>query len=151
MLAQKELKQIGAIAKESGIPIKTIRYYEEIGLLESSGRTEGGFRLFAADVLNRLSFIKRSQGLGLSLSEIKEILSIHDQGELPCDHVKIKLQDKIAEIDHQIQQLLTLRSDLERLLGGESIASNNDEAICPIIDLAAVKASIRHIYSLPTD
>ena len=144
MLAQKELKQIGAIAKESGIPIKTIRYYEELGLLESSGRTEGGFRLFSADIINRLSFIKRSQGLGLSLSEIKEFLSIHDQGELPCTHVKVKLQDKIAEVDRQVQQLLTLRSDLEALLVGEPLISENAETICPIIELAEVKESILH-------
>jgi MerR family copper efflux transcriptional regulator len=141
MLAQEELKQIGAIAKESGIPIKTIRYYEELGLLESSGRTEGGFRLFTTDVLNRLSFIKRSQGLGLSLSEIKEFLSIHDQGELPCDHVKIKLQDKIAEVDRQIQQLLTLKSDLESLLVGEQIISENSEIICPIIEVDKAQES----------
>lgn len=56
MSDQEERKQIGVIAKESGIPIKTIRYYEELGLLESSGRTEGGFRLFTTDVFNRLSF-----------------------------------------------------------------------------------------------
>jgi MerR family copper efflux transcriptional regulator len=144
MQAQEELKQIGAIAKESGIPIKTIRYYEELGLLESSGRTEGGFRLFANNVINRLSFIKRSQSLGLSLSEIKEFLSIHDQGELPCVHVKVKLQDKIAEVDRQIQQLLTLRSDLEALLVGEPLVSENAETICPIIELAEVKESAGH-------
>ncbi|BBC26714.1 transcriptional regulator, MerR family (plasmid) [Pseudanabaena sp. ABRG5-3] len=141
MLAQEELKQIGVIAKESGIPIKTIRYYEELGLLESSGRTEGGFRLFTKDVLNRLSFIKRSQSLGLSLSEIKEFLSIHDQGELPCDHVKVKLQDKIAEVNRQIQQLLTLKSDLESLLVGEQIISKNSEIICPIIEVDKVEES----------
>ncbi|NMF60048.1 heavy metal-responsive transcriptional regulator [Pseudanabaena yagii] len=144
MQAQEELKQIGTIAKESGIPIKTIRYYEELGLLESSGRTEGGFRLFANNVINRLSFIKRSQSLGLSLSEIKEFLSIHDQGELPCVHVKVKLQDKIAEVDHQIQQLLTLRSDLEALLVGEPLVSENAETICPIIELAEVKELAGH-------
>jgi DNA-binding transcriptional MerR regulator len=148
MQAQEELKQIGAIAKESGIPIKTIRYYEELGLLESSGRTEGGFRLFTTNVINRLSFIKRSQGLGLSLSEIKEFLLIHDQGELPCVHVKVKLQDKIAEVNRQIQQLLTLRSDLEALLVGEPLISENAEIICPIIERAEVKEFTRHAGTL---
>lgn len=144
MLAQEELQQIGAIAKESGIPIKTIRYYEEIGLLKSSGRTEGGFRLFAADVLNRISFIKRSQSLGLSLSEIKEFLSIHDRGQLPCDRVKIKLQDKIAEVDRQIHQLQTLRFDLEALLIGEPLISEDVEIICPIIEITTGKEVTRH-------
>ncbi len=80
MLAQAEAKQIGVVAKESGVPIKTIRYYEELGLLKASGRTEGGFRLFNTDVLARLHFIKRAQSLGLTLAEIKEFLNVHDEG-----------------------------------------------------------------------
>ena len=70
MLVKEAPKQIGLIAKESGVPIKTIRYYEELGLLKASSRTEGGFRLFDPDVFARLHFIKRAQSLGLSLLEI---------------------------------------------------------------------------------
>ncbi|BAY80250.1 transcriptional regulator (plasmid) [Nostoc linckia NIES-25] len=57
MLVQEEPKLIGNVAKSSGVPIKTIRYYEELGLLKSSARTEGGFRLFNSDVLERLGFV----------------------------------------------------------------------------------------------
>jgi DNA-binding transcriptional MerR regulator len=92
MLAQKELKRIGSVAKDSGLPIKTIRYYDELGLLKTFGRTEGNYRLFDSDVFGRLRFIKRAQSLGLSLLEIKEFLEVHDQGDLPCDHIKVKLQ-----------------------------------------------------------
>ena len=134
MLAQKTLKQIGSVAKESGVPIKTIRYYEELGLLKSSGRTEGGFRLFNSDVFARLSFIKRAKSLGLSLSEIKEFLAVHDQGDLPCDRVKVKLNDKIDEIDRQIQQLQVLKLELVGLLSGwETIPETLEASICPII------------------
>ncbi|BAY89532.1 MULTISPECIES: heavy metal-responsive transcriptional regulator [unclassified Tolypothrix] len=135
MLAQAEGKQIGVVAKESGVPIKTIRYYEELGLLQSSGRTEGGFRLFSADVLARLHFIKRAQSLGLSLSEIKEFLNVHDSGNLPCEHIKIKLEQKVKAIDEQIQQLMILRQELSGLLSGWEIKpDNNQETICPIIE-----------------
>ncbi|MEA5575790.1 heavy metal-responsive transcriptional regulator [Anabaena sp. UHCC 0451] len=139
MLTQDSLKLIGAVAKESGVPIKTIRYYEELGLLKVSGRTEGGYRIFATDVFMRLKFIKRAQNLGLTLSEIKEFLNVHDEGELPCEHIKIKLQDKLTEIDEQIQQLLILKQDLSRLLQGwenipESQTKNQSETICPIIE-----------------
>ncbi|BAB77995.1 heavy metal-responsive transcriptional regulator [Anabaena sp. FACHB-709] len=135
MLAQTEAKQIGVVAKESGVPIKTIRYYEELGLLTSSGRTEGGFRLFNSDVLARLHFIKRAQSLGLSLSEIKEFLNVHDGGELPCEHIKIKLEDKVKAIDEQIQQLLILRQELSGLLSGWEIKPDNShKTICPIIE-----------------
>ena len=89
MLVQEQPKLIGSVAKESGVPIKTIRYYEELGLLKAVGRTEGGYRLFNSDIFARLNFIKRAQSLGLSLAEIKEFLDVHDGGDLPCDRVKI--------------------------------------------------------------
>ncbi|WP_103125754.1 heavy metal-responsive transcriptional regulator [Nostoc cycadae] len=126
---------MGNVAKSSGVPIKTIRYYEELGLLKSLARTEGGFRLFNSDVLERLHFIKRAQSLGLSLSEIKEFLNVHDGGELPCEHIKIKLEDKIKAIDEQIQQLLILRHELSGLVSGwETIPENPEKTICPIIE-----------------
>ena len=135
MLVQEKSKQIGVVAKESGVAIKTIRYYEELGLLKSSGRTEGGFRLFNTDVLARLHFIKRAQSLGLTLAEIKEFLNVHDEGELPCEHIKIKLEDKVQAIDDQIQQLLILRQDLSGMLSGWEIQSEiYHPTICPIIN-----------------
>ncbi|MCY7275020.1 MAG: MerR family DNA-binding protein [Phormidesmis sp. CAN_BIN44] len=135
MVVQEETKLIGSIAKQSGIPIKTIRYYEELGLLKTMGRTEGGFRLFSADVFARLNFIKRAQKLGLSLLEIREFLEIHDQGDLPCDHVQKRLRNKLIEVDRQIQQLQILRQELERLLAGEDILPKTSAAIiCPIIE-----------------
>lgn len=135
MLVQEEPKLIGLVAKESGVPIKTIRYYEELGLLTASGRTEGGFRLFNSEVLARLSFIKRAQSLGLSLLEIKEFLDVHDEGNLPCDQIKVKLQDKVRAIDEQIEQLLILRQELSGLLSGWQMTPEHSElTICPIIE-----------------
>jgi DNA-binding transcriptional MerR regulator len=135
MLAQEALKQIGSVAKESGVPIKTIRYYEELGLLRASGRTEGGFRLFNSDVFARLHFIKRSQSLGLSLSQIKEFLDVYEQGDLPCDSIKVKLNEKIDEIDRQIQQLQVLKLELAGLLSGwETTPETAEATICPIIE-----------------
>lgn len=135
MLAQEAPKQIGAVAKKSGVPIKTIRYYEELGLLKASGRTEGGYRLFNPDIFARLNFIKRAQNLGMKLSEIKEFLDIHDQGELPCEHVKIRLEEKLSAIAQQIQQLQTLKLELEYLLSGSPTSSElSEHTICPIIE-----------------
>ncbi|HEY9710829.1 MAG TPA: heavy metal-responsive transcriptional regulator [Oculatellaceae cyanobacterium] len=135
MLAQEALKQIGSVAKESGVPIKTIRYYEELGLLKTSGRTEGGFRLFNSDVFVRLHFIKRAQSLGLSLLEIKEFLDVYDQGNLPCDRIQIKLKNKLSAIEQQIEQLRILKLELEGLLSGwETIPENPEQTICPIIE-----------------
>jgi DNA-binding transcriptional MerR regulator len=77
--------RIGQLSLESGVSIKTIRYYEELGLIQSPERTEGQFRLFTPDTVHRLLFVKRLQSLGLSLQQICECLVIHDQGELNLD------------------------------------------------------------------
>ncbi|MEA5505487.1 heavy metal-responsive transcriptional regulator [Halotia wernerae UHCC 0503] len=135
MLTQNEKPLlIGQVTDLSGIPIRTIRYYESLGLLQSSGRTEGGFRQFSSDVITRLAFIKRAQHLGLSLEEIGEILQVYDQGQPPCGDIKEKLEEKLSQIDYQINQLLTLRSEIGELLSGwKNIGGKQEDTICPII------------------
>ncbi|MEH1836398.1 MAG: heavy metal-responsive transcriptional regulator [Nostoc sp.] len=135
MLTQdKKLLLIGQVTDLSGIPIRTIRYYESLGLIKSSRRTEGGFRQFSLDVLTRLAFIKRAQNLGLSLEEIGNILQVYDQGQAPCGEIKEKLKAKVLQIDRQIDQLLTLRSEIDGLLSGwKNIGDHHEDRICPII------------------
>ncbi|MDZ8032532.1 MAG: heavy metal-responsive transcriptional regulator [Nostoc sp. DedQUE08] len=135
MLTQdKKLLLIGQVTDLTGIPIRTIRYYESLGLINSLRRTEGGFRQFSLDVLTRLAFIKRAQNLGLSLEEIGNILQVYDQGQTPCGEIKEKLEDKVLQIDRQIDQLLTLRSEIKGLLSGwKNISNHHEKTICPII------------------
>ncbi|AFY35863.1 transcriptional regulator, MerR family [Calothrix sp. PCC 7507] len=129
-----KLLLIGQVTALSGIPIRTIRYYESLGLLQSSGRTEGGFRQFSVDVLTRLAFIKRVQSLGLSLEEIGDILKVYDQGQPPCGEIKEKLEDKLVQIEHQIEQLLALKSEIRVLLSGwKNMDSQHQDKICSII------------------
>lgn len=117
-LADRPLK-IGEVSAETELPVKTIRYYEQIGLLVPTvERSPSGYRLFDKSVLNRLAFIKRAQSLGLSLKEIKEILQVHDRGELPCGEVKQHLEAKVRAIDEQIKALEMLRSQLQGILQG---------------------------------
>ena len=134
MLLQSKTKQIGVVAKESGVPIKTIRYYEELGLLKAAARTEGRFRLFESDVLSRLNFIKRAQSLGLSLLEIKDFLAVHDRGDLPCDRIEAKLQAKVIQLDRQITELTIFKQELQALLSGwGEVPPHLESTICPII------------------
>ncbi len=132
-----KLLKIGEIAENSGLPVKTIRYYEEIGLLTPTvERSESGYRLFHSETLNRLAFIKRSQSLGLNLKEIQQILAIHDQGDLPCGEVKQHLEAKVAAITHQIDALKTLRAELQGILSGwqeQPSADRIQHTICPNI------------------
>jgi MerR family copper efflux transcriptional regulator len=72
--------KIGQVAHTSGLSVKTIRYYEELGLLDPVvNRTDSGYRIFHPRIYNRLAFIKRAQSLGLSLQEIGDILKVHDR------------------------------------------------------------------------
>ncbi|CAN1209270.1 heavy metal-responsive transcriptional regulator [Tumidithrix helvetica PCC 7403] len=128
------LLQIGQVAEQSNVPIKTIRYYEEIGLLKSSGRTEGRFRLFAPDAIARVAFIKRLQKLGLSLQEIAEILEVYDRGLAPCTEIKQQLEHQIHEIDRRIAELMTLRGEIDRLLQDWTPSEKaSTTEICPIL------------------
>lgn len=135
MLTQeRKLLLIGQVTALSKVPIRTIRYYESLGLIESCDRTGGGFRQFDESVLARLAFIKRSQSLGLSLQEIGDLLKVYDRGQLPCDDVQAKLKNKIVEIDKQIDELLTLRSELGGILSGwENFNTLQAGTICPVI------------------
>jgi MerR family transcriptional regulator, copper efflux regulator len=111
------LLKIGEVSTRSSLPIKTIRYYEEVGLLTPTvHRSEANYRMFEATVLDRLTFIKRSQALGLSLREIQTILAVHDQGHLPCPEIKQNLQQKVQQITAQIESLRSLQSELQTLL-----------------------------------
>ncbi len=133
--------KIGEVANLTGMSVKTIRYYEEIGLLEpTTTRAESGYRLFNSQVLNRLAFIKRSQSLGLSLSEIRDILGVHDSGELPCGTVKQHLLLKVEAITEQIEALEILKSELVGLLSGWQEQPPSDQiaqTICPNLQEAA--------------
>jgi MerR family transcriptional regulator, copper efflux regulator len=114
-LAQPLLK-IGQLASSSGVPIKTIRYYEELGLLKADDRTDSQYRLFQPQTVNRLIFIKRLQSLGLTLQEIAECLAVYDHGDLPCDDIHHKLVHQVEKIDRQVAELLALRQELAQIL-----------------------------------
>ena len=131
---EQKLLRIGQISSLAQVSIKTIRYYEKLGLLQALKRTEGGFRLFSPEVIGRLNFIKRSQNLGLSLTEIGQLLQIHDRGEMPCNEVRHTLQTKIEEIDTCIKQLRDLKVELQSLISEtKPIKKRKADIICPII------------------
>lgn len=134
--AHPELLKIGQVSAQSQLPVKTIRFYEERGLIQTAKRTSGGFRLFEPSVLPRLSFIRQSQALGLSLNDIQDILGIADSGERPCHNVRHKFQEKIIEIDDRISQLENLKGQLQVLIKEADQREKLDADYCPIIEHA---------------
>lgn len=127
--------KIGEVAAQSGLSVKTIRFYAESELLEPvMRRSPSGYRLFAPGVLNRLAFIRRSQSLGLTLQEIQELLAVHDRGSLPCGAVKARLNAKLRDIQAQIAALEILQAELEGILSGwqdQPPAHLIEQTICP--------------------
>jgi MerR family copper efflux transcriptional regulator len=107
--------RIGEFARRSGVPAKTLRYYEEIGVLASPARTPGGYRDYDEGSLPRLRFVRAAQAVGLTLGEIREIVGFRDRGETPCAHVTELIQQRAAELDDRIAELERMRAELRRL------------------------------------
>ncbi|RMF04486.1 MAG: heavy metal-responsive transcriptional regulator [Chloroflexi bacterium] len=107
--------KIGQLAQASGVPAKTIRFYEEAHLLPPAARAENGYRLYAAEDVERLRFIRSARGLDFSLDDLREVLALRDHGEPPCRAVVNLLQEKSAEIEARIEQLRRLQQELAQL------------------------------------
>jgi DNA-binding transcriptional MerR regulator len=107
--------QIGEVAHRVGIATSAIRFYEEAGLLPEPERTPSGYRVYDPSVVDRLAFIRAGQAVGLSLSELADVLRIRDRGEAPCRHVAELIDHQISEIDERMKDLRRLRNDLASL------------------------------------
>lgn len=118
---------IGEVARRSGISTKTLRYYEDIGLLDEPARSASGYRHFEDGVLDRLAFIRSAQALGLTLGEIRGIVGLRDNGDTPCGHVLDLLRARASDIDRTIRELQALQAELRRLVDR---AETLDAAAC---------------------
>ncbi len=107
--------RIGELSALTGVPIKTIRYYETIGVLTPPPRTRSGYRDYNTETPDRLRFVKAAQRAGLSLREIRGIFEVRERGEAPCDHVAELIDRKLAEIGNRMHALRQTRQVLERL------------------------------------
>jgi DNA-binding transcriptional MerR regulator len=109
------LLTIGEMAGQSGVSVKALRYYDEIGIVRPTRRSPSGYRLYSPDTLKELAFVRSAQSLGLTLGEIREVIALRDRGEAPCSHVLALLQRRAEELDARVTELQTLRSELRRL------------------------------------
>lgn len=107
--------QIGELAARSGVPVKTIRYYEEIGVLAEPARTPSGYRRYDDDAIEHLAFVRAAQAVGLTLGEIRQIVALRERGQTPCSHVVDLVEQRATEIDQRIAELQRLRGELQRL------------------------------------
>jgi MerR family transcriptional regulator, copper efflux regulator len=121
---------IGAASRHSGLPSKTIRYYEEIGLL-TADRALNGYRDYSTEDVHRLRFLQRARGLGFSVEECRELLSLYSDRDRASSDVKAIANEKLAEMDRKIEELKGLRRMLGHLVDNCHGDARPD---CPIID-----------------
>jgi MerR family transcriptional regulator, copper efflux regulator len=127
---------VGRLARAAGVTAKTVRYYEALGLLPRAERAENGYRHYAGDSADRLAFIQRAKSLGLTLEEIRQLISTTDDAR--CDLLTPELQQllarKLADCDRRIAELAAFRTALagaaERLNAEAGSCADSDGCAC---------------------
>ena len=127
---------IGRLAQEAAVPIKTIRYYEDIGLLPKPARTASGYRLYPPEIAGHLQLIKKAQSLGLRLKDIHEVLELADRGRCPCGHVQTLLKARLEELQRKIEDLRLVERRIAAAVrtGCPPNFKPKGKAMCPTID-----------------
>ncbi|ORE93302.1 helix-turn-helix domain-containing protein [Aurantimonas sp. 22II-16-19i] len=122
---------IGTASRESGIKVPTIRYYEEIGLLPSPPRTEGNRRLYDESDLRRLRFIRHARELGFDIDPIRQLLALSGHPARSCEGADQIAKAHLADIDHKIARLTSLRREVARMTDCE----NHSVSECRVIEV----------------
>ncbi len=121
---------IGEASERSGLPAKTIRYYEDISLV-APDRADNGYRDYSSNDLHRLRFLHRARNLGFSIDECRLLLSLYSDRKRASADVKALAEQKLSEIDAKIAELQSLKSALQPLV---DCCHGDDRPDCPILD-----------------
>lgn len=108
---------IGDLSRRTGVKVPTIRYYEQVGLMPSPVRTEGGQRRYAVAQVRRLNFIRHARQLGFEVEAIRELLDLAARPDNPCEEADAIARRQLASVERRIAQLEALREELRRMLG----------------------------------
>jgi Cu(I)-responsive transcriptional regulator len=122
---------IGQASDRSGVPAKTIRYYESIGLIRAADRTEANYRDYDDSAVNVLQFLKRARSFGFTIDDCRDLLSLYLDRNRSSADVKAMAQRRVTEIDGKIRELQALRATLGSLV---ERCHGDDRPDCPILD-----------------
>lgn len=125
---------IGELARTTGVKVPTIRYYEDIGLMDEAPRTEGGQRRYSERARDRLGFIAHGRDMGFSLDAIRSLIELAEHPEKPCADADRIAGARLAEVNARIDRLTRLKHELERMLDGHCAGKAGD---CRIIEVLA--------------
>lgn len=132
---------IGGVSDASGVKVSTIRYYEQIGLLPTPPRTEGGRRSYGTTDIERLSFIRHSRELGFEIDQIRTLLHLQDSPNQSCADADMIAKARLVEVKGKIASLLALQAELERMVDG---CSHGHVETCKVIDILADHGKCQH-------
>lgn len=121
---------IGDVSRRSGLPPKTIRYYEEIGLI-TPPRATNGYRAFRENDLHKLAFLGRARALGFSIEDCRVLLALYEDETRESGRVKTVAQAHLKAIDEKISQLRSMRATLAHLV---ERCAGDDRPACPILE-----------------
>lgn len=124
--------KVGEVAKQAGVNLQTMRYYERRGLVPKPPRTGSNYRAYPPDTWLRVRFIQRAQHLGFTLAQIEELLSLRAVPQAQCADVRDRAQAKVRDIDEKLRTLQAMRKAFKKLIGqcsGEAPATE-----CPILE-----------------
>ena len=127
---------IGAAARASGLPTKTVRYYAEIGLVTPSGRRSNGYRDYGPQEVQQLRFVQRTRSFGFSIDACRELLALYADRNRASADVKAIALDHLAEIERKMTELQSLHDELTHLAGN---CHGDQQPGCPILEGLAVK------------
>lgn len=125
------IMSIGEAASQSGVPPKTIRYYEEIGLIAPAERLENRYRAYDEKDIQTLRFIQRARSLGFSLKEVAKLLALYRDRRRASKDVKRLALAHVAELDHKIAELKAIRNTIAALA---ERCQGNQRPECPILE-----------------
>ncbi|HKN97676.1 MAG TPA: heavy metal-responsive transcriptional regulator [Pseudonocardiaceae bacterium] len=132
--------RIGDLAAASGLTTRTIRFYEQAGLLPAPPRTPGGYRDYPEQAATRLTFVRSAQDAGLTLAEIRSILALRDSGQAPCAHVTALIDQHLDDTERRMAELTRTRAALRGLARRAAVT---DPAACTEDDICTILVSPR--------
>lgn len=122
---------VGQAAEQAGLPVKTVRYYADIGLVKPQGRSQAGYRIYGAAEVSKLAFIRRARAFDFSIGDCRELLGLYQDKSRTSRDVKAMALNRLQQIDDKLEELHKLRDELARV-AKECHGDNRPD--CPILN-----------------
>lgn len=137
---------IGAVARDSGVKVPTIRYYESIGLLPEPPRTDSNRRSYGTEDVRRLAFIRHARELGFEVEAIRTLLELQDRPDQSCAAADAIARARLVEVERRIASLEALRAELSRMVEG---CAHGHVGACRVIEILADHGECAHHHAAP--